>query len=108
MKNVIVTTAVAAVLSVASFAAMAKTSFDPSVDYELAKVCKAIKSGSMLKLNRAVKSSRVRYTAIVEELRCNGMTVIAFAREHDQDATADYLAHRYAFDQSQLVAKSEN
>ena len=65
---------------------------DSQTEQDLVKICSAIKSNSKLKLNRAIKSSRLPAKAIAKGLVCNGLDPVSFALINNADSTAKSIA----------------
>lgn len=110
MKTLIKTTVLttACVISFASLNVLAKSNFDDATERKLVRVCKAIQSGSQLKLSNAIKLARTNYKAVAQDLRCNGMDAITFAYHSGAQGNAKYIAYRGHVDDAQLVAKVDN
>ena len=106
MKNVILATALT--MTMTATCAMAAPSLDNGAKSKLVSVCKAIKSGSKVKLAKAVKTANLNYEQVALDLRCNGMDAIAFAQHNDQFSTANYLAAVTGDAANELIAKRSN
>ncbi|MCC2616622.1 DUF3718 domain-containing protein [Aestuariibacter halophilus] len=104
MKKVII--AIAATLSLGTSAmAQATMKYDESTEQNLVNICKALKSGSVLDLKRAVKRARVNYRAVADDLMCNGQSAHQFAVSNNATKTADLLAKRANLDVDNMLAK---
>ena len=60
-----------------------------------------------VELLKVMRQHRLSYDMIISDLRCNGMSVIAFAEQSNNDVTASYLASRKASTQQDLLVKVE-
>lgn len=77
-----------------SFSAQAKEPLTQETEDRLVSVCKALKSDSSIKLNRALKRSRTSHHDVAKGLVCNGMNSLAFAIQHKAYHNASYLAEK--------------
>jgi len=78
---------------------------DPVTEGNLIKVCKAIKSDSLIKVKVAVKHSGISIREIADGLVCNGVDPVSFALANDAAKTAKYMASRSKVNRQDLVAK---
>jgi len=104
MKALILTTALITAFGTTSVSA---APLDTVTQNKLVTVCKAIQGGSKLELLKVMRQHRLSYDKIISDLRCNGMSVIAFAKQSNNEVTANYLASRKASTQQELLAKVE-
>ena len=103
MKKVIISTIIAAGILLAG---NAQASYiDPVVESKLVKVCEAIKSDSLVKVNSAVRDSGLRMKKIANSLVCNGVDPVSFALANDAEKTAKYIAKKSNVIHQELVAK---
>ena len=105
MKVLILTAALTTALGTASISA---APLDTVTQNKLVTVCKAIQGGSKLELLKVMRQHRLSYDKVISDLRCNGMSVIAFAEQSNNDVTANYLASREASTQKELLVKVES
>ena len=104
MKALILTAALTTAFGTASISA---APLDTVTQNKLVTVWKAIQGGSKLELLKVMRQHRLSYDMIISDLRCNGMSVIAFAEQSNNDVTASYLASRKASTQQDLLVKVE-
>ena len=78
---------------------------DTVTESKLVKVCEAIKSDSIFKLNTAVRDSGVGMTQIANGLVCNGTDPVSFALANDADKTARYMAKKSNVKHQEFLAK---
>ena len=78
---------------------------DPVTESKLVKVCEAIKSDSIFKLNTAVRDSGVAMTQIAKGLVCNGADPVSFALANDAEKTAKYIAKKGNVNHQDFLAK---
>jgi hypothetical protein len=83
--------AVAAALPVLAISLSSHAAMTPYVEKALIDVCKAAKSNSILKLNDATKSYRLKTKTVALKLMCNGEDVISFAENYGANKTAAKL-----------------
>jgi hypothetical protein len=76
------------VVAATGFSGFASASISESTEQNLVKVCKALKSDSSIKLNKAVKNSRISYENLAEGLVCNGQSAVSFALSNGAEKTA--------------------
>ena len=100
MKALILTAALTTAFGTASISA---APLDTVTQNKLATVCKAIQCGSKLELLKVMRQHRLSYDKIISDLRCNGMSVIAFAEQSNNEVTANYLASWKAAIQQELL-----
>ncbi len=74
----------------------------------LVSVCKALKSDSQVKLNRALKRTRISHHDVANGLVCNGMNSLAYALQNKAFHNVSYLADKAEVpDPLQYAAKKE-
>jgi hypothetical protein len=78
---------------------------DPVTERKLVKICEALKSNSKIRLHRAIKNSRLRYTRVAKDLVCNGQDPVTFALKNDSFETAKLMAKRGIVDYDELLAE---
>ena len=78
---------------------------DAVTESKLVKVCEAIKSDSLLKVNVAVKESGINIRKIANDLVCNGVDPVIFALANDAEKTAKYMAERSNTNNQAFLAK---
>ena len=103
MKALILTAALTTAFGTASISA---APLDTVTQNKLVTVCKAIQSGSKLELLKVMRHNRLSYDTIISDLRCNGMSVVAFAQQSNNEVTANYLASRKASNAARVTGKS--
>ena len=99
---------IASLLVAGSFttsAASANTHIAPSLEQDLVKICKALKSNSKLKLHNVIKKSGLKYKNIANGLVCNGHDALQFAVINGANKTAGLLARKANVDLDSYVAK---
>ncbi|WP_040521525.1 DUF3718 domain-containing protein [Aliiglaciecola lipolytica] len=89
----------------ATHSANAATSFTPTQEASLVKICKALKSDSRIKLNNAIKSSNLSYKLVANGLMCNGKSALEFAVMHEAQKTAGLLARKANINYDEMLAK---
>jgi hypothetical protein len=82
------------VVAATGFSGFASASINESTEQNLVKVCKALKSDSSIKLNKAVKHSRISYESLAEGLVCDGQSAVSFAIANGAEKTAHVFAKR--------------
>lgn len=82
------------VIAATSVSGFATASINASTEQNLVKVCKALKSDSSIKLNKAVKHSRISYENLAEGLVCDGQSAVNFALSNGAEKTASIFAKR--------------
>lgn len=82
------------VVAATGFSGFASASISESTENNLVKVCQALKSDSSVKLNKAVKNSRISYESLAEGLVCNGQSAVSFAISNGAQKTASIFAKR--------------
>ena len=85
---------------------MANAAIDPATERKLVKVCEALKSGSRLKVHRAVKQSRLGYRQIAKGLVCDGQDAINYALKNGAVKSANLVAQKGNVDIDTLLAKN--
>jgi hypothetical protein len=103
MKKVILATIISSGLFLAGTAQAQILS--PGTEHDLIKICSAIKSNSKLKLNRAIKSSRLPAKVIAKGLVCNGLDPVSFALSNNAESTAKVIARMGNTDYDALLAR---
>lgn len=78
---------------------------DKYTEKKLVQVCKAIKSDSRLKLNRAIKNSGISAKALGRGLVCNGYDPVTFAIVNGAKVTGKYIAKKANLNYEELLAK---
>ncbi|MFT4994090.1 MAG: hypothetical protein ACI965_001112 [Paraglaciecola sp.] len=77
----------------------------PVTESKLVKVCEAIKSDRLIKVNIAVKNSGISMKKIANDLLCNGVDPVSFALANDAQKTAKYMAKRSNTNSQKSLAK---
>ena len=103
MKKVILATIISSGLFLAG--TVQAQHLSPETEHDLIKICSAIKSNSKLKLNRAIKSSRLPPRTIAKGLVCNGLDPVSFALTNNAHSTAKSIARMGNNDYDALLAK---
>ena len=102
MKKVIISTILTAGIVLAG---SAQASYiDPVTEGNLVKVCEAIKSDSVIKVNVAVRESGLGMKQIAKGLVCNGHDPVSFALVNDAEKTAKFMARKSNLKNQELVA----
>jgi hypothetical protein len=83
--------ALAASLPVIAMSLPSQAAMTPYMEKALIDVCKAAQSNSLIKLNGATKSYRLKTKTVALKLMCNGEDVISFAENNGADKTAAKL-----------------
>lgn len=83
----------------------ANASMRDSTEASLQSICYALKSDNKLRLNRAIKQSRISYKAVAEGLMCNGKTAMEFALFNNAKNTAVYLAKKANIKHNGMLAR---
>ncbi|MFT7009195.1 MAG: hypothetical protein ACJAXJ_003743 [Colwellia sp.] len=78
---------------------------DPVTESKLVKVCEAIKSDRLIKVNIAIKNSGVSIKQIANGLVCNGLDPVSFALANDAQKTAKFMAKRSNVNGQEFLAK---
>ena len=78
---------------------------DKNTETHLVKICKAIKSDSQYKVDRAIKESGINAKKISQDLVCNGHDPVTFAIVNNAQSTAKFMAHKSGSDYEALLAK---
>ncbi|WP_198556614.1 DUF3718 domain-containing protein [Paraglaciecola sp. MB-3u-78] len=103
MKKVIISTIITAGILLAGSAQA--NYIDPVTESKLVKVCEAIKSDRLIKVNVAVKNSGVSIKQIANGLVCNGLDPVSFALANDAQKTAKFMAKRSNVNGQEFLAK---
>jgi hypothetical protein len=103
MKKVIISTILTAGILLTGNAQA--INIDPVLESKLVKVCEAIKSDSLLKVNVSVRDSGVGIRTIANNLVCNGVDPVSFALANDAVRTAKYMAQRSTVNGQEFLAK---
>jgi hypothetical protein len=103
MKKVIISTILTAGILLAGSAQA--SNIDPMVESKLVEVCEAIKSDSLVKVNKAVKESGIGIKKLANNLVCNGQNPVNFALANDAEKTAQYIATKSNANQQEFLAK---
>jgi hypothetical protein len=103
MKKIIIGSILSAGILLASSAQA--HSIDKQTEAHLVKICKAIKSDSEYKVNRAIKASGIKAKTISEGLVCNGYDPVTFAMINNAQNTAKFMARKGGVDYEALLAK---
>jgi hypothetical protein len=78
---------------------------DPATEGKLVKVCEAIKSDSLVKVNAAVRDSGIGINKIANSLVCNGADPVSFALANDAEKIAKYMAKKSNGNHQEFLAK---
>jgi hypothetical protein len=81
------------------------SNIDPIVESKLVKVCEAIKSDSLIKMNTAVRNCGIDMKQIANGLVGNGADPVNFALVNDAEKMAKYIAKQSNISYEQRVAK---
>ena len=92
MKKIILGSIITASILLSS-AVQAKF-MDKKLEAKLVKVCEAIKSDNKFKVYKAIKNSGVKARTISNGLVCNGYDPVTFAKIHNAESTAQYIARK--------------
>jgi hypothetical protein len=103
MKKLLISTIITAGILLAGNAQA--SNIDSVVESKLVKVCEAIKSDSLIKVNAAVRKSGIAMKQIANSLMCNGNDPVSFALANDAEKTAKYMAKKSHVNFEALVAK---
>lgn len=96
------------VLSFLSTPAFADKIMTDDTKERLVSVCKALKSDSQVKLNRALKRTRISHHDVANGLMCNGMNSLAYALQNKAYHNVSYLADKAEVtDPLQFAAKED-
>jgi hypothetical protein len=103
MKKVIISTIISAGILLAGNAQA--SNIDSSVEEKLVKVCEAIKSDRVIKVNMAVRDSGIGMKQIANGLVCNGYDPVSFALINDAEKTAKFMARKINVNHQDVLAK---
>jgi hypothetical protein len=103
MKKLLISTIITAGILLAGNAQA--SNIDSVVESKLVKVCEALKSDSLIKVNAAVLKSGVDIKTIANSLVCNGDDPVNFALAYDAEKTAKYMAQISNVSDQKLLAK---
>jgi hypothetical protein len=103
MKKLLISTIITAGILLAGNAQA--VSLDSVTEGNLVKVCKAIKSDSLIKVKVAVRESGISIRKIANGLVCNGADPVSFALANDAEKTAKYMAKKVSINHQEFVAK---
>jgi len=103
MKKLLISTIITAGILLAGSAQA--NYIDPVTESKLVKVCEAIKSDRLIKVNVAVKNSGISIKQIANGLVCNGLDPVSFALANDAQKTAKFMAKRSNVIDREFVAK---
>lgn len=103
MKKVIISTIISAGILLAGNAQA--SNIDSSVEDKLVKVCEAIKSNRVIKVNMAVRDSGIGMKQIANGLVCNGYDPVSFALVNDAEKTAKFMAKKSKVNHQDVLAK---
>lgn len=103
MKKILISSIISAGILLAGNAQA--SNIDAVTESKLVKVCEAIKSDSLLKVNVAVQESGINIRKIANDLVCNGFDPVSFALANDAEKTAKYMAVRSNAQYQELLAK---
>jgi hypothetical protein len=103
MKKLLISSIITAGIFLASNAQA--SNIDAVTESKLVKVCEAIKSDSLIKVNVAVRESGINIRKIANDLVCNGFDPVSFALANDAQKTAKYMAVRSNVNHQEFVAK---
>jgi len=67
---------------------------DKNLEAKLIKVCAAIKSDNKFKVYKAIRNSGVKARIISNGLVCNGYDPVTFAKIHNAENSAEYIARK--------------
>lgn len=102
MKKVLISTIITAGLLLAGNAQA--SNIDSSVEEKLVKVCEAIKSDRVIKVNIAIRDSGIGIKQIANGLVCNGYDPVSFALINHAEKTAKFMARRSNANHKELLA----
>lgn len=103
MKKLIV--GIAITVSIFLTAGVQAKYIDKYTEKKLVQVCKAIKSDSRVKLNRAIKDSGISAKALGRGLVCNGYDPVTFAIVNGSQITGKHIAVKANLNYDELFAK---
>tara|TARA_B100000809_G_C14668118_1_gene362155 strand:+ start:58 stop:372 length:315 start_codon:yes stop_codon:yes gene_type:complete len=103
MKKIIIGSIITAGILLAGNAQA--NSINKNTETHLIKICKAIKSDSQYRVNRAIKNSGIKAKTISEGLVCNGYDPVTFAMVNNALTTAKFMAKKSGVDYNALLAK---
>ncbi|GAC21786.1 DUF3718 domain-containing protein [Paraglaciecola arctica] len=102
MKKILISTIISAGILLAGNAQA--SNIDSSVEEKLVKVCEAIKSDKVIKVNMAVRDSGIGMKQIANGLVCNGYDPVSFALINNAEKTAKFMAKRSNDNHQELMA----
>jgi sortase (surface protein transpeptidase) len=103
MKKVIISTILTAGILLAGNAQA--NYIDPVTESKLVKVCEAIKSDRVIKVNIAIRDSGIGIKQIANGLVCNGFDPVSFALINHAEKTAKFMAKRSNVNGQEFLAK---
>ena len=103
MKKVLISSIITAGILLAGNAQA--SNMDVVTESKLVKVCEAIKSDSLFKVNVAVRESRIHIRKIANDLVCNGFDPVSYALANDAEKTAKYMAQKSNVNGQDFLAK---
>lgn len=86
-----VTLALIAFASTVSFSSIATTDVVPADSQPSSKICAAAANGNVIKFNKEIKNVGFK-TKEASTLKCNGVTIAEFAKQHGSEKIAERLA----------------
>ncbi|WP_339719762.1 DUF3718 domain-containing protein [uncultured Paraglaciecola sp.] len=104
MKKIIISSIITAGILLTG-SVQASNKIDPTVEGKLVKVCEAIKSDSVIKVNVAIRDSGLGIKQIAKGLVCNGYDSVSFALANEAEKTAKYMAKKSTETHQEMVAK---
>jgi hypothetical protein len=102
MKKVLISTIISAGILLAGNAQA--SNIDTVVEGKLVKVCEAIKSDRVIKVNIAIRDSGMGVKQIANGLICNGYDPVSFALINNAEKTAKFMAKRSNVNHQELMA----
>jgi len=102
MKKVLISSIITAGIFLAGNAQA--NNINSVVERKLVKVCEAIKSDRVIKLNVAIRDSGMGIKQIANGLVCNGYDPVSFAMLNNAVKTAKFMAKRSRANHQELLA----
>ncbi len=98
------TIAISTVLICSSYASASQFATN-YYEKDLIKICESAKDNKVSKLKRQVRQLGVSYKKLQNRLKCNGVTLMDFAIEHNAEETAMHIARKASIDPDVVIAK---
>jgi len=104
-KTLISAIAASTMLAIVALPAAAAPNISESFERDLVNICQAVKDNKKLRLKIRLKRAGLTFQQISNDLVCNGMNVVDFAKHNNADLTGNLLAKYVRSDSQVLTAK---